>query len=226
MVPPKTRIRVTGGSFPTQIWHAFMAAVTRKMPVEDFTKPESHFVSLAVDMTQGCLANELTPPGNISVVTFVRGTEPGKCTTTTGVLPPPQAPVPSIVGLPVAEAERLIQEAGFVGSTETEFHADYPEGTVIGQTPEAGASAAVGSPVTLVVTSQQPPFVVVPNVIGQPEELAQTNLGGAGFEVSVVPAPSPNAAYHPGAIVAQKPAPGAQKPPGSTITITVNPAAP
>lgn len=226
MVPPKTRIRVTGGSFPTQIWHAFMAAVTRKMPVEDFTKPESHFVSLAVDVTQGCLANELTPPGNISVVTFVRGTEPGKCTTTTGVLPPPQVAVPSIVGLPVAEAERLIEEAGFVAASETEFHPDYPEGTVIGQTPEAGTSAAVGSSVSVVVTSQQPPFVVVPNVIGQPEEMAQTNLGGAGFEVSVVTAPSANAAYHPGAIVSQKPAPGKQKPPGSTITITVNPAAP
>jgi penicillin-binding protein 1A len=226
MVPPTTRIRVTGGSFPTQIWHAFMTAVTRKMPVEDFTKPESHFISLAVDVTQGCLANELTPSGNIAVITFVRGTEPGKCTTTTGVLPPPEAGVPSIVGLPVADAERLIQEAGFVAASQTEFRPEYPEGTVIGQTPEGGTSAPVGTSVTMVVTSQQPPSVVVPSVIGQPEQMAQTNLGAAGFEVSVVTAPSSNAAYHAGAIVAQKPAPGAQKPPGSTVTITVNPTAP
>jgi serine/threonine-protein kinase len=120
----------------------------------------------------------------------------------------------------------LITEAGFVAASETEFHPEYPEGTVIGQTPEAGTSATVGSPVTLVVTSQQPPLVVVPNVIGQPEQQAQTNLGAGGFEVSVVTAPTSNAAYHAGAIVAQKPAPGTQKPPGSTITITVNPAAP
>jgi penicillin-binding protein 1A len=225
MVPPTTRIRVTGGSFPTQIWHAFMAAVTRRMPVKDFVKPESHFVSLAVDVTQGCLANELTPSGNISVITFVRGTEPGKCTTTTGVLPAPEVGVPSIVGLAVADAERLLQETGFVAASKTEFRPEYPEGTVIGQTPEAGTSAAVGTSVTIVVTSQQPPFVVVPNVIGQPEQMAQTNLGGAGFEVSMVTAPSANPAYHAGAIVAQKPAPGAQKPPGSTITLTVNPAA-
>lgn len=226
MVPPTTRIRVTGGSFPTQIWHAFMTAATRGMPVEDFTKPESYFVSLPVDVTQGCLANELTPSTNISVITFVRGTEPGKCTTTTGVLPPPEAEVPSVVGLPVADAERLIEEAGFVAASETEFHPEYPEGTVIGQTPEAGTSATVGTPVTMVVTSQQPPTVAIPNVVGQPEQEAQTNLGAAGFEVNVVAAAEPNAAYHAGAVVAQKPAPGVQKPPGSTITITVNPGVP
>lgn len=225
MVPPTTRIRVTGGSFPTQIWHAFMAAATRDMPVEEFTKPESYFVSLAVDVTQGCLANEFTPTSNVSVITFVRGTEPGRCTTVTGTLPAPEAGVPSVVGLPVDEAERLVKEAGFVAARQTEFHPEYPEGTVIGQTPEPGSSAPVGSSMTLVVTSQQPSVVTVPSVIGQPEPAAQTQLGGAGFEVSVVTAPELNTAYHPGAVVAQAPAPGAQKPPGSTVTITVNPAA-
>jgi penicillin-binding protein 1A len=226
MVPPTTRIRVTGGSFPTQIWHAFMAAATRGMPVEEFTKPESYFVTLAVDVTQGCLANEFTPTSNVSVITFVRGTEPGRCTTVTGSLPAPEAGVPSLVGLPVDEAERLLQEAGFVAARQTEFHAEYPEGTVIGQTPEPGSSAPVGTSITLVVTSQQPSVVVVPSVIGQPEQTAQTQLGGAGFEVSVVTAPDPNAAFHPGTVVAQTPAPGAQKPPGSTVTITLNPGAP
>jgi penicillin-binding protein 1A len=225
MVPPTTRIRVTGGSFPTQIWHAFMAAATRGMPVEEFTKPESYFVTLAVDVTQGCLANDFTPTSNVSVITFVRGTEPGRCTTVTGTLPAPEAGVPSLVGLPVDEAERLLHEAGFVAARQTEFHAEYPEGTVIGQTPEPGSSAPVGTSITLVVTSQQPSVLVVPSVIGQPEQAAQTQLGGAGFEVSVVTAPDLNAAYHPGAVVAQAPTPGAQKPPGSTVTITVNPAA-
>jgi len=226
MVPPTTRIRVTGGSFPAQIWHAFMTAATRKMPVQDFTKPESYFVDLAVDVTQGCLANEFTPTENISVITFVRGTEPGRCTTVTGVLPAPEASVPSLVGLPAKDAERLIQEAGFVAATQTEVHPEYPEGTVIGQSPEPGSSASVGSTITMVVTTQQPPVAAVPNVVGLPEQQAQTDLGAAGFEVAVVPAPSANAAFHAGAVVAQKPPAGAQKPPGSTVTITVNPAAP
>jgi penicillin-binding protein 1A len=225
MVPPTTRIRVTGGSFPTQIWHAFMAAATQDMPVEEFTRPESYFVSLAVDVTQGCLANEFTPSTNVSIVTFVRGTEPGRCTTVTGTLPAPEAAVPSLVGLPVTEAERLIEEAGFAVATESEFHPDYPEGTVLGQTPEPGSAAPMGSAITLVVTSQQPSVVPVPNVVGQPEEQALSQLGGAGFEVSVATAPEANAAFHAGAVVAQSPAPGAQKPPGSTVTITVNPGA-
>jgi penicillin-binding protein 1A len=221
MVPPTTRIRVTGGSFPAQIWHAFMTAVTRRMPVEDFTKPEAYFANLAVDITQGCLANEQTPSSNVRVVTFVRGTEPGACTTVSAPPPALEAEVPSLVGLPIEEAERLLEETGFLSARETEFHPEYPEGTVIGQTPEPGASATVGSPITLVVTSQQPPLVVVPSVLGQTEQQAQTTLGAAGFEVAVTGATDPST-YPVGAVTAQKPGAGKQKPPGSTVTITVN----
>ena len=41
MVPPTTRIRVTGGSWPAQIWQLFMASVTADQPIGDFPVPPS-----------------------------------------------------------------------------------------------------------------------------------------------------------------------------------------
>jgi penicillin-binding protein 1A len=39
MVPPTTRIRVTGGSWPAEIWQLFMSAALAQTPVEPFPEP-------------------------------------------------------------------------------------------------------------------------------------------------------------------------------------------
>lgn len=39
MVPPATRIRVTGGSWPAQIWQLYMSAALAAAPVEEFASP-------------------------------------------------------------------------------------------------------------------------------------------------------------------------------------------
>jgi penicillin-binding protein 1A len=41
MVPPTTRIRVTGGSWPAQIWQLFMTAALAEVPVTPFAEPEA-----------------------------------------------------------------------------------------------------------------------------------------------------------------------------------------
>jgi penicillin-binding protein 1A len=40
MVPPTTPIAVTGGSWPAQIWHQFMAPAEAPLPVRDFADPD------------------------------------------------------------------------------------------------------------------------------------------------------------------------------------------
>lgn len=45
MVPPRTPFRVAGGSWPTEIWHDFMAVATEGLPVERFTEPERSALS-------------------------------------------------------------------------------------------------------------------------------------------------------------------------------------
>ena len=41
MVPPTTRIRVTGGSWPAQIWQLFTAAALAEVPITPFAEPEA-----------------------------------------------------------------------------------------------------------------------------------------------------------------------------------------
>ncbi len=164
MVPPTTRIRVTGGSFPAQIWRAFTARVTMGMPVQDFGRPDAQFVAVPIDVTQGCVANELTPPENIRILEFVAGTQPTKKCPRTSLPVPLQ--VPSVVGMSGSAASALLEQAGFIVILETEYEPYYVPGTVIGQSPEAGTEATTGQTIRIVVATDDPPLEVVPDVVG------------------------------------------------------------
>ncbi|MGH2681602.1 MAG: transglycosylase domain-containing protein [Actinomycetota bacterium] len=227
MVPPRTRMVVTGGSLPAAIWRAFMLRVTRGMPVRDFKKPVSQFVTVAVDLHKGCVATALTPAFRIREVQFVRGTQPTKeCryrglpgggTVTTDV-------VPSVVGLPVAAAEQRLAELGLTSVRASEYNTNYPPGTVIGQTPPPGHPVPKNGTITLVVSTNAYPSV--PPVVGLSREAATRRLRDAGFAVAVLSAASHDPAFAPGIVVSQSPKGGAEKPPGTTITIRINPEAP
>jgi penicillin-binding protein 1A len=88
------------------------------------------------------------------------------------------------------------------------------------------SAALAGTPVTpfppappLVFGADQPP-VVVPNVIGMPVDQAEAALGAEGFRAVRVLRPSDD--YPPGYVFDQSPAPGADAPGGSTITLAVS----
>jgi penicillin-binding protein 1A len=146
-----TRIgNVTGGSFPAQIWHAFMSQVTPDMPVRDFKEPEGGFVTLPIDITQGCVAAEGTPAENIEYQQFVEGTEPGVCEAPSEPL---TESVPSVVGMAASEAYAVLTEAGFAVSQTARETRQYSEGTVIRQVPSGGTQAESGATVTLTVAT-------------------------------------------------------------------------
>ena len=93
MVYPRVRIgHVTGGSFPAQIWKAFMTSLEDRMPVRDFEPPESETVMVPIDITRGCVATSSTPEEDIRYIRFRPGTEP----TETCVYLPVPAPEPSV----------------------------------------------------------------------------------------------------------------------------------
>jgi penicillin-binding protein 1A len=95
MVAPRVRIpHVTGGSFPAQIWHAFMAAMKDRMPVRDFLPPEGNTVLVPIDATRGCVATTITPEEDIRYIRFERGTEPTDLCVYQPVAAP--APAPSV----------------------------------------------------------------------------------------------------------------------------------
>jgi penicillin-binding protein 1A len=155
-----TRIgNVTGGSFPAQIWHAFMSHVTQRMPVKEFKEPAVDYVRVPIDITLGCRATTSTPSENLRYIQFVPGTEP---TTTCSYTSddyvagtPSPAPsvegVPAVVGISVRTALQILRDQGYVVERRYERDSDYPKETVIDQSPAPGTPAAPGSSVTITV---------------------------------------------------------------------------
>jgi penicillin-binding protein 1A len=223
---PTTRISpVYGGTWPAQIWRAFMVNATQGLPVRSFPTSNVRFVTLRIDVTQGCLANPYTPPQNIDSQTFIAGTEPQlkvcKQPTSYQLLP-----VPSVIGLKEAAAIDLLRSAGF-GAKVVYAPSDQRAGTVIAQDPGAGQRAIQTSAVTITV-SQKVSTGTVPNVLGMTQGAATAALRNAGFEVSVReqqecdPA-DPSCVYNKGVVWAQSPSAGSKLPAGTIVTIIVNP---
>ncbi len=230
MAYPRVRIsRVYGGTWPAQIWRAFMVNATSTMPARPFPSSDVTYVTVRVDVTQGCLANPYTPPGNIQTIQYIVGTEPHK------VCKEPSSyqylTVPSVVGLREAQATAALEAAGFNVRAVSQ-PSEQPAGTVIAQSPGAGEQAQQTSTVTITVAEASSPSPVaeihVPDVVGMTQGQATATLTHAGLRVSVVKdqacSPSdPGCDYAKGVVWSQDPPSGTRAPEGSTVTIVVNP---
>ncbi len=218
---------VTGGSFPTQIWSAFMLQALSGVPASSFVPPAAGTVTVEVDTRTGCLATKLTPEEFSAPATFAEGTEPEESCPfeSEGV------EVPSVVGFPVDEAAGIIERAGFAVAREEVGSSTYPPGTVVAQSPGGGSRAEPGSTVTLSVATPGAPSAdvgrsTVPDVLGQSESSAESELHSQGFDVRVVyqSESSPGQARkNRGLVWKQSPSSGTSAEAGSLVTIWVNP---
>jgi penicillin-binding protein 1A len=150
MVAPRVRIpHVLGGTWPAQIWHAFMVNATRGLRVERFPNPDVEYTTLRVDVSQGCLANQYTLPRDVRAVRYLVGTGPS----TVCALPnaPQEIVVPSVVGLPSNAAVRTLRSYGLLVVLVSLTGTGAPPGTVLTQSPPAGASLLQGSTVTITI---------------------------------------------------------------------------
>ncbi|MGV3760135.1 MAG: penicillin-binding protein [Actinomycetota bacterium] len=121
MQPPATPIRVTGGSYPAQIWQRFMAAAHEGVEPLDFPPPP----------TTTTTAGPVAP-------------------STSTTLGPPTA-VPDVEGRPVDEAVAALREAGFVVQRIAAIEESVTPGEVVAQSPPGGATAPLGSTVRIEV---------------------------------------------------------------------------
>jgi serine/threonine-protein kinase len=147
----------------------------------------------------------------------------GSTVTITVSTGPGEAPVPAVVGMPSAEAERRVRDAGFKVETERRFSDEVDEGLVIETAPPEGTSAVRGSTVTLRV-SRGPQRVTVPDVTGESEANARSALEAAGLTVEADQQESED--QEPGTVLDQDPAAGERVERGSSVTITVAQAPP
>jgi membrane peptidoglycan carboxypeptidase len=135
--------------------------------------------------------------------------------------PPPQetGKVPDVQGRGVAEAQRVLAEASFSSRIES-VHSLRPEGTVVDQDPGGGASAQLGTLVTLRVSSGRAPTAVIPKVAGKEAGAARAILEDMGFVVQV----EQEKVNHPsldGVVLGTDPKAGTQVKEGSIVTMHV-----
>ena len=139
----------------------------------------------------------------------------------TALMSPTMVEVPDVVGLPQADAEAAITDAGLaVGTVTTAASDTVPVGDVISQHPAAGSSVPDGTTVDLVVSSG-PELVSVPNVVGMTQAAAEASITGAGLTVGSVTTAF-STTVPAGDVISQNPAAGASVPVGTAVDLVVS----
>jgi len=130
--------------------------------------------------------------------------------------------VPNIVGVPLEDALRQLEDAGLAGAARASVPSDLPPGTVVRTVPEDGEPLPPGAQVTI-LTSAGPAAgatltpVNVPNVVGLPLDEARHQVKAAGLAFvtgDAVPSDQPA-----GTVVATVPAGGQPLPPGMQVVV-------
>lgn len=123
--------------------------------------------------------------------------------------------VPTVVGKNAAQAVQILGGKGFRVKTK-EVPSKAKPGTVLAQSPQAGAKVGAGSTVTINVSRGR---VTVPNVVGQQRSNAIAAIRGSGLvpKAFVVPSSQPK-----NTVVAQSPSAGKQLAGGSTVRLNIS----
>jgi eukaryotic-like serine/threonine-protein kinase len=132
--------------------------------------------------------------------------------------------VPKITDMTVTEATALLTSHGLVAGDRTDQNDLSAAETVIAQDPAAGSVAAKGSAVNITV-SKGPKDVPVPDLTGQDEQTARSNLEQAGLvEGSVRRTPSLD--QPAGVVISTDPAGDTQAAEGSKVDLLLSSGAP
>lgn len=143
-------IRVSGGSFPAQIWARFMSKALEDTPPSKFAVPQKDLVRVMICADTGLLASPYCP--NVTAGLFVKGTQPTKhCGAHQGVA------VPNVVGMEAEEARMALENLSLVVNQTNLVKASVPMGQVFDQNPAQGTVVPPGSMVDITVSSEPPP---------------------------------------------------------------------
>ena len=125
---------------------------------------------------------------------------------------PEQVAVPDVTNQAQDAAQQALEAAGFtIGSTNSDYSATVPEGTVLSTDPAADTIKDKGSVVNLVVSNGN---VQLPDVMKQPFSTANSTLTGLGLTVT----PAPDYTCTGGTVTGQSVPPG-DTPQGSAVTL-------
>ncbi len=126
--------------------------------------------------------------------------------------------VPNVVARTQSTAEGMIVGATLVVGVETQAYSpSVPYGSVISQNPAAGASVLPGTAVNLVVCTEP----IVPNVVGESQNAAQTLIVASGLTVGVV-TQTYSDTVSAGLVISQDPIEGTLSLPGTAVNLVVS----
>ncbi len=129
--------------------------------------------------------------------------------------------VPDVVGLPVNEARKALEDAGLQVDTHEEPSPDVPRDSVIRTNPAAGSTLQEGASVQLTVSSGKE-VTDVPDLTGMTLQQASTALQGSGLALNSQATEEESDAVPEGQILRQNPAAGTQISKGSQVSVTVS----
>jgi serine/threonine-protein kinase len=132
---------------------------------------------------------------------------------------PGNASVPPVTGFPLPQAEKMIRQQHLaVGRVLFQNSSTVAKNVVISTDPNSGQPLPVGSRVNLFVSSG-PALVKVPDVTGESQDSAKSQLQGDGLQVKTTTQTSSTATA--GNVISQTPVGGTSVAPGSTVTLVV-----
>jgi serine/threonine-protein kinase len=217
-----TRVSVVVSTGPAsaavpQVEGLSAASAAKKLRAAGFEPKTQHQSSASV--ASGSVIATNPPAGSVrqtgSVVTVLVSSGPA------------QVQVPEVSGQQRSSAEAALTAAGLTVGTVTQQASTRTPGTVLSQSPSAGASLTAGGKVELVVAkapNAKAKEATVPGVVGQNEAQAAAALGRAGFNLRTATTTTADPSKV-GVVVAQSPTAGRHARKGATVTITIGTAA-
>lgn len=133
---------------------------------------------------------------------------------------PKDGRVPPLAGQPLSEAQRTLEEAGYLPGAAATGYSEEPEGTVLASAPPAEVPLPQGATVRLLTSDGPAPRkTVLPELTGLTLEDARYLISVAELrlgEVQTLPSPQPE-----GTVLAQSPPAGVALDVGSPVVLTV-----
>jgi penicillin-binding protein 1A len=139
--------KVTGGSFPAEIWARFMKAAHEGLESRDFTKP-SGLTQVDVCATSGQRAGEWCEEKTSGL--YLSAHLPGECPEHTG---PVEIEIPNVIGMTKENALAKLKGLLLQFNVVEQDVKGIPAGIVASQDPAGGGTGTVETVVTIVVSN-------------------------------------------------------------------------
>lgn len=129
--------------------------------------------------------------------------------------------MPDVVGKSEADAQKILEDKGFLVEFESDYSDSVPQGHVISTNPVSGTEWKEGDTVTMVV-SKGKQKISVPDVSGQDPSAAAGTLQGAGLTLGSEVSSEYSDEFEEGMIIRTEPAAGKEVEKGTSVNYVLS----